>query len=142
MKKGIYIASRASLPERPAAWRRLRDDGYPIISSWIDSIDKTVEFQSQSECDQLMSELWLKFVTEIQSSERLIVYVEADDFPLKGTLVEVGIALGSGIPIFIVAPGVTIEEGTYRPIGSWIKHPLVKVVDTMEDALIGICKNV
>lgn len=142
MRKGVYIASRASLPERPAAWRKLRDvDGYHVVSTWIDSIDKTVEFQSASECNQLMSELWLKFVLEIQSAERLIVYVESDDFPLKGTLVEVGIALGAGIPIFIVAPGVEIEEGTYRPIGSWIKHPLVTVVSSMDEALIGALKN-
>lgn len=141
MKKGIYIASRASLPERPAAWRKLRDvDGYMITSSWIDSIDKTVEFQSSEESDKLMSDLWLKFVNEISQSERLIVYVEKDDFPLKGTLVEVGVAIGCGIPIYIVAPGVVIEKDTYRPIGSWIKHPLVKVVDSMSEALVGMKK--
>ena len=136
MKKRIYIASRASLPERPAAWRKLRDvDGYNIVSSWIDSIDKSIEFQTQEDSDFLMQSLWLNFTSEIQSSDLLIVYVEPDDFPLKGTLVEVGIAIGSGIPIFIVAPNVVIEKDTYRPIGSWIKHPLITIVSSMDEAL-------
>lgn len=136
MKKRIYIASRASLPERPSAWRKLRDvDGYNIVSSWIDSIDKSIEFQTQEDSDFLMQSLWLNFTSEIQSSDLLIVYVEPDDFPLKGTLVEVGIAIGSGIPIFIVAPNVVIEKDTYRPIGSWINHPLITIVSSMDEAL-------
>lgn len=137
MKKRIYIASRASLPERPAAWRKLRDvDGYNIVSSWIDSIDKSIEFQSKEDSDLLMQSLWLNFTAEIKSSDRLIVYVEPEDFPLKGTLVEVGIAIGAGIPIYIVAPNLIIEKDTYRPIGSWINHPLIKIVSSMEEALI------
>lgn len=32
----IYVASRASIPERGAMWRRFRAQGVPITSSWID----------------------------------------------------------------------------------------------------------
>lgn len=137
MKKGIYIASRASLPQRSATWRTLRDEGYPIISSWIDEIDKTYRFETPEESEEFISHLWLRFSQEIQRAERLIVYAEPDDFPLKGTLVEVGIALGCNTPVYLVLPGVDIEADTYRPVGSWINHPLVKQVASLEEALAG-----
>lgn len=87
-----------------------------------------------------LSLLWIRIEEEIESAERLVLYVEPDDFPLKGTLVEAGIALANKVPIYIVAPNVSIDEKTFRPIGSWINHPLVKIVDTMAEALLGANK--
>ena len=114
----IYVASRASVPERPAMWRRFRDQGCNIVSSWIDQADvqETADY----------ADLWLRVTREIHSATRLVLYAEPDDFPLKGALVEVGIALGSAVPVYVVAPGVVIEP-SYRPIGSWLAHPLVTV---------------
>lgn len=131
---GTYIASRASVPERAAAWRRLRDeDGWKITSSWIDEAGagETVDLVS----------LWVRIEAEIRSSERLILYVEPDDFPLKGALVEVGIAIAHWIPIRVVAPHVTLDPVSYRPIGSWVRHPLVKFETTIERALEGASFN-
>lgn len=67
------------------------------------------------------------------SADRLVLYVEPDDFPLKGALVEVGIAIGAGVPIFVVAPSVEIDA-SFRPLGSWINNPLVRRVETVEGA--------
>lgn len=125
MKKGTYIASRASIPERALAWRKLREEGYIIVSTWIDEVVATD-----------LSFLWTRIEEEIESAERLVLYVEPDDFPLKGTLVEAGMALAKKVPIYIVAPNVSIEEKTFRPIGSWINHPLVKIVNNMDEALL------
>lgn len=131
---GTYIASRASLPERSAAWRRLRDvDGWKITSTWID------EAGAGQTPD--LGALWLRIETEVAASERLVLYVEPEDFPLKGALIEVGMALAHRIPIRVVAPGVVLEPVSFRPIGSWVRHPLVTFVDTMEEALDGATVN-
>ena len=127
---GTYIASRASNPERPAAWRRLRDvDGYKITSSWIDEAGpgQTVD----------LGALWERIESEVSGSELLVLYVEPKDFPLKGALVEVGMALAHRIPIRVVAPGVVLEPASLRPMGSWVRHPLVTFCDTMDEALEG-----
>ena len=127
---GTYIASRASVPERSAAWRRLRDeDGYKITSSWIDEAGVG---QSSD-----LGELWERIVREVTRSERLVLYVEPDDFPLKGALVEVGMALAHRIPIRVVAPGVVLDPVSCRPLGNWMRHCLVRRVDSMEQALAG-----
>lgn len=128
--RGTYIASRASVPSRSRSWRRLRDvDGWLITCSWID------EAGPGQTAD--LGALWQRIELEIRASERLILYVEPDDFPLKGALIEVGMALAHDIPIRIVAPGVTLEPGSFRPLGSWVKHPLVAFADTMGEALRG-----
>ncbi len=134
MKRGTYIASRASLPERSEAWRKLRDvDGYLIISSWIDVVTQPIN----ADDTKPLHAIWEDITQEVTTAERVIVYAEPDDFPLKGTLVEVGMALAVGTPIYLVLPNVDIEANTFRPIGSWINHPLVKIVATMDEALSG-----
>lgn len=134
MKRGTYIASRASLPERSEAWRKLRDvDGYLIVSSWIDVVTQPLN----EDDTKPLHAIWENITQEVTTAERVIVYAEPDDFPLKGTLVEVGMALAVGTPIYLVLPGVEIEEETFRPIGSWINHPLVKRVNSMSEALSG-----
>lgn len=122
---GTYIASRASLPERSAAWRRLRDvDGWKITSSWIDEagVGETADLGS----------LWTRIEAEVIGSERLILYVEPEDFPLKGALIEVGMALACHVPIRVVAPGVVLEPVSFRPIGSaWC--PLLPSIGESDD---------
>lgn len=132
-RRGTYIASRASIPERSAAWRKLRADGWAISASWIDAT-------GENEPDDL-SELWLKIQEEVCSSERLVLYVEPEDLPLKGALVEVGMALAVGIKVFVVTPGITMHRETGRPLGSWAFHPNVRLVPDMETALKGACRR-
>ncbi len=123
----IYVASRASVPERPAMWRALRAEGALIVSSWIDESGQgeTADF----------SELWERIESEIRSAERLVLYVEAEDFPLKGALVEVGIAIGQGKPVWVVAPGVELNVRDLKPLGSWSKHPCVRFSGSVREAL-------
>lgn len=127
MKNGVYVASRASLPARPAMWRLLRSEGWPIVSSWID------EAGPGETAD--MCELWSRIRGEIASSIGLVLYVEREDFPLKGALVEAGIAIGLGKPVVVVlGGGLTLEPGSMRPLGSWSQHPLVEF-KAMDEAL-------
>lgn len=113
----VYVASRASNPARPAMWRKLRDEfGFKIISSWIDEAGdgETADF----------AELWKRITAEIARCDMLVFYAHADDFPLKGALIEVGMALAMQKPVWVFG-NLTLEGRTDRPLGSWIRHPLV-----------------
>lgn len=135
MSTGIYVASRASVPERAAMWRALRAEGWPIVSSWIDE-------DGPGQTDD-MGELWTRIAEEVMSAAGLVLYVESGDFPLKGALVEVGMAIAAGVPVVVVAPGVSIEPKSCRPIGSWMRHPLVSVAGDPVEAfgMLGILKG-
>lgn len=128
----IYIASRASIPERSAMWRSYRDAGVRMTSSWIDEAGEgqTADF----------AELWTRIHAEIVESDRLVLYAEAEDFPLKGALIEAGIALGLNKPVTVCLPGVVLNGRTSRPIGSWIQHPLVSRNDDIA-ALLSACEQ-
>src|SRR5690606_1190204 len=124
----VYVASRASIPERSAMWRQLRDDyGWKITSTWIDEAGEgeTGDF----------AELWDRIMREIAASRKLVLYAETADFPLKGALIEAGIALGMGKPVVVCLPGVELEGRTFRPIGSWIKHRHVTRRDSLRAAM-------
>jgi hypothetical protein len=125
-KNGIYAASRASLPARPAMWRALRALGYPIVSSWV---DEDGPGQTAS-----MAELWSRIVREIRGAKALALYAEPSDLPLKGAYVEAGIALAFGKPITVTMPGSTFEERR-KLLGSWVEHPSVKHCETVEEAM-------
>ncbi len=128
MTDKIYIASRASIPARSAVWRDLRDnEGVKLTSSWIDEAGEgeTPSFEN----------LWDRIMCEIFASDRLVLYAEQDDFPLKGALVEVGIALGMRKPVIVCLPNVRLDGRTHRPIGSWIEHRCVTRCDDIYAAL-------
>src|SRR5262245_56241039 len=110
MPINVYVASRASIPARGEMWRRIRDQGIVnITSSWIDE-DGPGETAD-------MSELWWRISEEIASSDKLVLYAGPDDFPLKGALIEAGIALGLGKRVVVCLPGVSVFEPSMRPIG-------------------------
>lgn len=117
----FYVASRASLPERPAMWRRFRDQGVNITSTWIDEAG-----EGETACN---AELWTRIEREVREADALVLYARADDFPLKGALVEVGMALALGRVVYVCAPDVQLDPHSLRPLGSWAKHPLVTFVD-------------
>lgn len=131
-RKPVYVASRASIPARAEMWRRIRAEGFPITSSWIDE-------DGEGQTDDF-GELWVRIYHEIECSETLILYAEPTDFPLKGALIEAGIALGMRKPIIVCLPNVALEGRTHRPIGSWIQHPAVTRLDMLEEALMAATK--
>lgn len=124
--KGVYVASRASVPARGEMWRALRAEGWLINSTWIDEDGpgETADF----------GELWDRISREVEGSAALIAYMEPDDFPVRGVLIEIGMALAHQLPVILVLPGVVLEGPTSRPVGSWIKHPLVRIARTIHEA--------
>lgn len=124
-----YVASRASIPERSAMWRALRAQGANIVSTWID--------EAGAGESAYPTELWTRIEREIKAADRLILFVAPEDFPLKGALIEVGMALSLGKPVIVVAPDVQLEPRSMRPLGSWAAHPLVSFKLSVEAALLG-----
>lgn len=112
-KRGIYTASRVRHANK---WLKLRGEGVPIVATWIDEagVGQTDNYP----------DLWRRCIEEAASAEAVLVYAEEGD-SLKGALVEVGAALGSGTPVFCVGP---ME-------GSWVQHPLVARCESLESAL-------
>lgn len=123
---GFYVASRASIPERAKMWREWRAGGAPVVSSWI---DEDGEGETES-----FTELWERIRSEIQRCSVLVLYVDEGDLPLKGALIEVGMALAYGKPVFVICPGYTsAKDGSKpRPLGSWVAHPLVTWYNSLD----------
>lgn len=80
----IYIASKTIHAPK---WRRLRTEGYNIISTWIDEagFGQTHDY----------AELSVRCIKEIRQSDFLVLYCEDGEI-LKGALIEAGIALAFG----------------------------------------------
>jgi hypothetical protein len=107
MNGPIYIASKT---DRAPRWRALRAKGAPIVASWIDEAGpgETADY----------SDLWTRCAAEVAGAATLIAYVEEGE-ALKGALVEVGIALASGVPVLWCGP-----TGRH----TITKHPGVQVI--------------
>jgi hypothetical protein len=119
----IYVASRVHHASMWRNYRLIKD----ICSSWIDQA-------GPGESD--FEELWFRTIPqEIAASRCLLLYVEPADFPLKGALVEVGMAMAMGKPIVVCAPEVQLEPRSFRPIGSWMSAPTVVREDVLIRAL-------
>lgn len=115
----IYVASRVL---HGGIWRDYRANGHPIISTWI---DEAGEGQTAD-----MGELWTRIVDEIRRSTCLVLVVHGiGDLPLKGALVEAGIALALGKPVHVCVYRIDLEPRSFRPIGSWVNHPNVRVYE-------------
>ena len=90
MNPKIYMASKVKHFQK---WIDLRNKGYNIISTWIDEAGPG---QTKDK-----SELCNRVIDEVKNCDFLIVYTEEGEF-LKGALIEMGIAMGFEIPIFLV----------------------------------------
>jgi hypothetical protein len=87
---GIYVASKVKHAD---AWKRLRAQGVPIISTWIDEAGVG---ESAS-----LSDLWARCIFESSRADALIIYCEPGEV-LKGAWVELGAALSAGVPVYAV----------------------------------------
>jgi hypothetical protein len=122
----IYVASRASVEKYPREWRRLRSQGWPINSTWID------EAGPGETAD--MGELWQRIEREVRAANGVVLWAEAEDFPLKGAFVEVGMALGMGKRVAVYTTHC-FENAQHKPFGSWMNHPLVTKCSSLDSAL-------
>lgn len=122
-KPTIYISSRVWHAPR---WRALRELGVPITASWIDHTAVPEDF----------AHFWATCIEEIRQCSVLLLYAQGEaDFPFKGALIETGVAIAYGKRVIVALEDVALDGPTMRPIGSWIMHPHVTVVQSLETAL-------
>jgi hypothetical protein len=103
---GIYIASKA---KHGARWVSLREQGWPICSTWI---DESGEGETQD-----VRDLWDRCVNESASADVLILYAEPGEV-MKGGLVEMGAALARGVRVLYVGPTGLLSALHHRLV-SW-----------------------
>ena len=110
---GIYVASRTI---HAAMWKELQSEGVPIISTWLDEAGagETEDF----------SDLWRRCVDEVKRAGRLVAFHSEGDV-WKGAFIEIGVALGAGVPVTVVG----------GPPGSWPAHPLVSQARSVREAV-------
>lgn len=124
---GVYVASRTA---HAGLWKALREAGAPIISTWIDEAGdgETLRYD----------EFWSRIRDEISRCRCLIFYIAGvQDFPMKGALIEAGIALALDKPVYVVIKDVMLESRSLRPVGTWLHHPLVTQFETLPLAMKG-----
>ena len=112
----IYVASKA---KHAQVWLDLREalTDIDIISTWIDEA-------GEGESDSL-THLWDRCICEAHNADALIaLYITGEEW--KGAFVEIGAALASDTPIYVVGD----------PPGSWVYHEMVTRVATIADALV------
>lgn len=115
--KGIYTASRV---RHASLWHGYRAEGFSISATWID------EAGPGETAD--MGELWERCVSEARTAAAVVLYRENGEM-LKGALVEVGAALGAGVPVFAVGCDDLKEY-------SWLHHRLVTRCATLREAML------
>ena len=111
IKSKIYIASKTKHAER---WKKFRDEGINIISSWI---DEAGQGESKS-----LRDLWIRNINEAKSADFLIMYNEPEEIP-KGSLIELGAALANNVRVYWIG-------SIYTTVG---EHPKIKFFTTFQE---------
>jgi nucleoside 2-deoxyribosyltransferase len=117
--KRIYPSSRFP---KAKMWLELKDK-YPVhfYARWIRNYELNTE-----ETPENSKYFWQENIEDIRDCDLVLVYGEKTDV-LGGALVEVGAALAFGKSIIL-----TGQNEAYR---SWIHHPLVEYVSSLDTAL-------
>jgi nucleoside 2-deoxyribosyltransferase len=116
----IYPASK--LRHGPM-WRALCDKtpAVQFHARWLKH-NKIGTPDSSSEARQF----WMQDVQDIKDADCVFIYAEPED-RLRGALVEAGIALALGIPVYVI--------GEHPDYGTWQHHPNVRKAASIKDAI-------
>lgn len=116
MKLKIYTASKTKHADK---WKALRDQGYNVISTWIDEAGpgETSDFY----------DLWERCIEESSHCDVLLIYREPGE-ELKGAWVELGSAIASGA--LVIAVG--IEEFSISKYDIILCKSLDEAVSTID----------
>ncbi|OCC05163.1 hypothetical protein BA190_09620 [Labrys sp. WJW] len=71
-------------------------------------------------------DFWLQDEQDVRQADAVLVYAEKGEH-LRGALVEAGMALAYGVPVFVV--------GEHEDYGTWQEHPGVRKVPDIKTAL-------
>jgi hypothetical protein len=115
----VYTASK--LTDAPL-WRSLEKDWPHVIfhARWLRHIDV-----GTPDTPKLAASYWLEDEQDVVSADALIVYSESNT-PLRGALVEIGMAIAFGVSVIVV--------GDNPAFGTWQYHPGVHRVPDLKAA--------
>jgi hypothetical protein len=122
---GIYVVSKIRHAEK---WKKLREHGVPVISSWIDDgAADTINFATA----------WPRYLAEASSAAYLLVYVEPGD-ELKGGLFEMGAGLAAGATVIVVGmvPQLVSACAHPRVIEAASLPAALRIIDGIDQALL------
>lgn len=111
LKPKVYLASKF---QRGLMWREFLKDLEPfeIVSTWFNGPNVGL---ADSEPPETQLDNWTNDRRQVLSSDLLIAYGTRGDL-LNGTMIEIGMAYGKGIPIYLA--------GSY-PWATWTALPNV-----------------
>lgn len=123
----VYIASKIQYAPQFRGYRRnWLIDGVFVNSRWIDMAD--AEWATPRKINVPPEEFrmcWLVDEQDVKDCQALIIYGAQQD-KLRGALVEAGMAIAMGKPVFAV--------GGHPDFSSWQHHPLVMPADSFDHA--------
>lgn len=127
-KPSIYSASKIW---HNTKWLALRDVwGYNIISRWINVPCGTEGNMTGAKIFTPAEKavLWQECDFDARTADMMVVYAERDN-EMRGALVEMGIAMGNGKPIYVIGTCPTFEVAPHSDV-AFMYHPLVKRIYT------------
>lgn len=117
----IYIASKLRHADR---WKSLRNnwanENINIVSRWIEQASLE---ESAHPTD--FKVFWSVDEEDVSKSEVILIYIDRDE-TLRGALVEAGMGIAMG--------KMVIVAGDFIQAGTWIYHPRVYCVETLDHA--------
>ena len=110
-----YIASRTRHAER---WKALRAHGIDLLCSWV---DEAGQGQTSDWAD-----LWRRCEREAKTAHTFILYADGDDYEMRGALVECGIRVSTGRPLWYLTPPDFARSLAHHPLfmpaDAYIRH--------------------
>jgi nucleoside 2-deoxyribosyltransferase len=114
-------------------WQRLRASSWShhqFTARWIDVPEVNIQNPYADEHERqwdpdVLREHWIMDAIDVTGSDAVVCYQGVE--PLRGALVEAGMAIALGIPVIAV--------GDVYVLGSWVYHPTVRLVPVLSDAL-------
>lgn len=128
----IYIASKTFYAEKIKETRKLFEGYFYCTSSWLD-LDPESDFVINKK-----NELWDLCRRDVQESDILLVYSGSDSDDHVGALVEIGMAMGFGIPVYSIGKGRQMIASDNSDV-AFTHHYLYKDLQT-DDLNVGLNK--
>jgi len=119
-----------------AARVKVYASGPGALRSWIEEVKKKPGIQLVSDWEHLPLAvplglekiIWTNILYQVNSADVLLLRA-AEDAPLRGALVEVGMALAFNTPVVFWA------DSPHEHFGHWMHHPLIHLADNLDEAI-------
>jgi nucleoside 2-deoxyribosyltransferase len=103
-------------------------DGHSITFDWTESISQSMDGKMFSNGD--FEDLVYKDIEGVRSADCVVCYPVTGLSP--GAMFEVGVAVASGIPVFVLA------SSSYNPYHFFFNHPFVTVIHGVDSLLLAL----